>query len=392
MTPESRPVLTGAFVYAAATNFFFFACLHSFVLLPLYIQRLGGTEAEIGMIMGMYNASAIFCQPLVGAWVDRVGRRPFMLFGVSLAALSSIAFTLSASTGLFILLRLLQGVAFSTFFVANYTLIVALAPPERRGWALGIFGISGLLAAALAPLAGEWVIRGLGYRPFFLGATLLAGIALVMTLRVQEPGTATGRDGRGSHGVIPEPGELLHLHMALAFFFGLGMGTTFTFLPTFAERLGVRNLSLFYTGYAGAAILVRALGGGLIDSLGRRAVIIPAMFIQVTASAILAILAVLAGAPGVVPALPFLLLAGVLSGGAHGFLYPALSALLMDLTQESRRGQAVGIFSSVILSGNALGAMVFGYVAHGLGYGAMFGLLTFLLAGGFLLSLRLRRG
>ena len=65
------------------------------------------------------------------------------------------------------------------------------------------------------------------------------------------------------------------------------------------------------------------------------------------------------------PVLPFLFLAGFLRGRRHGFLYPALSALLVDVTPERRRGSAVGIFSSVFLLGNAVGAMAFGYVAHG---------------------------
>ena len=65
------------------------------------------------------------------------------------------------------------------------------------------------------------------------------------------------------------------------------------------------------------------------------------------------------------PVLPFLFLAGLLAGAAHGFLYPALSALLVDVTAEARRASAVGIFSAVCLVGNAVGAVAFGYVAHG---------------------------
>jgi MFS family permease len=89
---------------------------------------------------------------------------------------------------------------------------------------------------------------------------------------------------------------------------------------------------------------------------------------------------------------PFLFLAGFLAGGAHGWLYPAMSALLMDVTAERRRGSAVGIFSSVILLGNTTGAVVFGYVAHGLGYAVMWSALTVLLAVGSFLSTRLRVG
>jgi MFS family permease len=93
-----------------------------------------------------------------------------------------------------------------------------------------------------------------------------------------------------------------------------------------------------------------------------------------------------------VPVVPFLFLAGLLAGAGHGFLYPALAALLMDVTPEARRGGVVGIFSAVFLVGNALGSIVFGYVAHGLGYGVMWSTLTLLLVFGFLLSFRLRIG
>ena len=69
-----------------------------------------------------------------------------------------------------------------------------------------------------------------------------------------------------------------------------------------------------------------------------------------------------------------------------------MSALLMDVTPERRRGSAVGIFSSVILVGNSFGAIAFGYVAHGLGYAAMWSALTVLLIVGSFLSVRLRVG
>ena len=64
---------------------------------------------------------------------------------------------------------------------------------------------------------------------------------------------AWGR-GPGLDSLRRGPGGHVHLHMALTFFFGLGTGAMFTFLPTFGERLGVHSLSLFYTAYAIAAV------------------------------------------------------------------------------------------------------------------------------------------
>jgi MFS family permease len=116
------------------------------------------------------------------------------------------------------------------------------------------------------------------------------------------------------------------------------------------------------------------------------------MFVQATATGIFAAVAASVSPSLAVPVLPFLFLAGLLAGAAHGFLYPALSALLMDVTPEPRRGSAVGIFSSVFLVGNALGAMLFGSLAHGLGYAVMWGALTALLLVGTLWSQRMRPG
>ena len=392
MTSTFDILVSGPFARTMLTNFFFFASLNGFVLLPLYVHQLGGNEAAVGLVQGMYSAAGILCQPLVGAWIDRVGRRFFMILGVTVLTVSCAAFAVTSSVPVLGVLRALQGVGFSAFFVANYTHVVELVPIERRGWALGIYGLSGLLSTSLAPLAGEFLVRHFGFPWFFAWTTLLAGGALAFVLRMRDTQAPSLTGGPGLHAIRQGIEQLLHLHMGLAFFFGLGTGTIFTFLPTFAERLGVRGLGLFYTAYAGAAMLVRVAGGELIDTRGRRAVIIPSMAVQAGATCVLALVAIFVAPGSSAPVLPFLFLAGFMAGGAHGFLYPALSALLMDLTPERRRGSAVGTFSSVFLVGNALGSIAFGYVAHGLGYRIMWSALTVLLVGGFLASLRLRVG
>jgi MFS family permease len=382
----------GPFARATLTSFFFQSSLNCFILLPLYVHRLGGTEADIGLVQGVYSAAGILCQPIIGLWLDRIGRRFFMTLGVVLLIVSSASFLVSHSVVLLGALRVVQGLGFSAFFVANYMHVVDLVPAQRRGWALGIYGASGFLGTALAPVVGELIVRRLGFHWLFMLSVLLAGVAawLVVTMRGIRPPDIGEGPGLGSlrAGLM----EVLRLHMALAFFFGLGTGAMFTFLPTFGEALGVHSVSLFYTAYAIAAVGVRVGGGNLIDTHGRRATIIPSMLVQTASAGLLTALALLVRPHMAVPVVPFLFLAGLLAGSAHGFLYPALAALLMDVTPEARRGSVVGIFSAVFLVGNALGSMVFGYVAHGLGYAVMWISLTLLLAAGFGLSFRLRVG
>ena len=392
MIRDSEFLLSGPFAQAALTSFFFMSSLNCFILLPLYIHRLGGTEAEIGIVQGAYSAIGILCQPVVGLWLDRVGRRAFMILGVVLLMVSSASFIFTQSLPVLALLRVLQGLGFSTFFVANYVHVVGLVPVERRGWALGIYGLSGFLGTALAPVAGEIVVNNLGFRWLFLLAVLLSGVAALLVARTHGIHPPDMGRGPGFEMFREALKDVLRAHMALAFFFGLGIGAMFTFLPTFGESLGVRSVALYYTAYAVAAMGVRVAGGNLIDTQGRRATIIPSMFIQAASVAILAILALQVRPHMAVPIVPFLVLAGLLAGGGHGFLYPALSALLMDVTPERHRGGAVGIFSGVMLIGQTLGSMIFGYVAHGLGYAVMWGMVTLLLTAGFVLSHRLREG
>jgi len=378
------------FVRATVTNFFFFLSMNGFVLLPLHIQNLGGTEIEIGLVMGLYSGVGIVCQPLIGPWVDVLGRRPFMLAGVVLNVAASLLATVPGGVPLLAIVRVLQGIAFSTFFVGAFSYVVDIIPPAQRGWALGIYGVSGFVSTAFAPLLGEWIIRTSGFRTLFLLSAVLGGFTAGLVWPMREaPRDAVLRLAPGRMRAALE--DVVRLPMIVTVFFGLGSGTVFAFMPTFAEDLGVSTLSLFYTAYAASAIAVRVAGGRLIDTRGRRAVIVPSMFIQALAALLLGVIGLMVTRTSAVPVLPGLFLAGLVSGAAHGFLYPGLAALVTDDTPDARRAAVVGLFSAMFLVGQTTGAFAFGWVAHAAGYGVMWSVLTVFLTVGGVLSTRLAR-
>src|SRR5438552_1096439 len=312
-----------------------------------------------------------------------------MLIGAGLVTLARSLAAAAPSIPMLALVRALQGVGFSAFFVANYSYVLDLSPRWRRGWALGIYGVAGLVATAVAPLIGEGMVRRMGFRPLFFLATAMAIVAAGYVWSLPR-----GRPG----GPLPMAGslwerggldELRHRHMAVTLFFGLGAGTIFVFLPTFADSLGVETLALFYTAFAVAAIGVRVFGGRLIDTHGRRAVIVPSMFVQTGATALLALLGFLVSRTSLTPVVPVLFVAGLMSGSAHGLLYPGLAALVTDHAPETRRGVIVAMFSAVFLVGQTAGAFAFGYITHAIGYAFMWVMLTSLLLIGAALSMRL---
>ncbi|MBI2204936.1 MAG: MFS transporter [Candidatus Rokubacteria bacterium] len=377
------------FVRATVTNFFFFGSLNGFVLLPLYIQQLGGTEIEIGLVMGLYPAVGIVLQPIIGPWVDAVGRKPFMVIGVVLVVISCVVAAVAPAIAVLGVVRLIQGVGFSAFFVSMFSYVIDLVPAAQRGWTLGIFGVSGFVSTALTPLLGEWVVRRFGFPTLFTLMGLVALVAFVLVIPIREQRRADVPVVRGWGWARDAMTEVMQRHMVISLFFGLGTGALFAFMPTYAESLGVRTLAVFYTGYAAAAIVVRVVGGRLIDTRGRRAVIVPSMFVQASAPAMLAALAVVILDVPWLPAVPVLMLAGLMSGGAHGFLYPALAALVADQAPEARRAAVIGVFSAMQLIGQTTGSMAFGYVAHAAGYAIMWSALAALLLIGSVLSIGL---
>lgn len=385
-------IFTPAFLTAAGANFLFFTGLAGFVLLPLHLRHLGASDGQLGLIMACYSGTAIVTQPVVGAWVDRGGHRAFLVTGAVLTSGVALLFAAAPDAlALFPFLRALQGVAFSVFFIANFTVVVDLVPPARRSEALGIFGISGLVSGAVGPALGELLVGAVGFRGLFLAAAALPLLAAVISARLRlppAPPVTHPREGLPGllRGVVTAP----RLPMALGAAFGLGQGVMFTFFPTYAVDLGVRWVGLFAIAYSGAALAVRVTASGLADRLGRRAVIIPAMALQAGATGILASIAWLAHGLGL-PAGPLLASAGFLAGAAHGLLYPALTALVVDLTPPERRGRMVGVFMAFILLGQAGGAAGFGHLAHAVGYPLMYVILGVVLAGATVLAVRLER-
>lgn len=347
---------TKPFVLAALANFLFFGSLNVYTLLPLYIQALGGREGQIGTIMAMYSLAAVLCQAGIGPLLDRWGRKPFMLLAAGVLTAVSVAFAASTALGWhFYVLRFLQGAAFSLFITSNLTLIADLAPPGRRAEAVGIFGVSGLATIALAPAIGETILRAWGFRALFMASAVVAVGTVVVCLAATVPAPEARETFRGfGPGFWPT----FYPVLAAAFQFGLANSIVFVFLPPFAAQVGLPRIGPFYLLYTAAAIAVRFLGGRLADRLGRRQVILPSL-VGLTAGILLFSL---------MHSTWLMLVIALVNGTSQGFVYPATSALAFDRAPAGARGRALAAYNMAALTGGAVGAIGFGWLAQLVGY------------------------
>ena len=356
MTASDQSLYTKPFILAAVANFLFFSNLNAYTLLPLYIQQLGGREGQIGTIMAMYSVAAILCQLGAGPLIDRFGRKPFILLGAILAIGVSVTFVFSAQLGWhFYLLRFLQGAAFAAFMTSNLTLLADLAPAGRRAEAVGVFGVSGLVTIALAPAIGEMVLRGYGFRVLFAGTVLLGVGTLAVCLATEVPAPmaveAPRRLGPGFWRTFMPV-------IVSSFQFGLANSIVFVFLPPFARYVGLPRIAPFYIVYTLMAVAVRFLGGRLADRLERRQVILPSM-IGLSIGVLLF---------SVLQSTWMLVLIAFINGTAHGFVYPATSAMAFDRAPSGARGRALAVFNTAVLAGVTTGAIGFGWFVELVGY------------------------
>lgn len=356
MNVPGRSVYTKPFILAAAANFLFFSNLNAYTLLPLYIQQLGGREGQIGMIMAMYSVAAILCQLGVGSLVDRFGRKPFIVLGAAAITAVSMAFAFSTQLGWhFYLLRFLQGLAFAAFTTSNLTLLADLVPASRRAEAVGIFGVSGLVTIALAPAFGEAILRAFGFHALFAGTVLLGAGTLAVCLATDVPRPASVESAQPLGSGFWR--GFAHV-MLSAFQFGLANSITFVFLPPFARVVGLPRIAPFYIVYTVMAVAVRVVGGRLADRLERRQVILPSL-VGLAAGILLF---------GTLHSTWMLVVIALINGTAHGFVFPATSALAFDRAPRGARGRALAMFNMAVLAGTTTGAIGFGWLAEFVGY------------------------
>lgn len=127
-------------------------------------------HASIDELEWTINAYALsFAVLLVPAAAlgDRLGRRRMFAVGLGLFVLGSIACALSTNAGVLIASRAVQGSAAALVSPLSLALVSAAFPPERRGWAMGVYGGITGIAVLGGPVIGGAVTQGLAWQWVF---------------------------------------------------------------------------------------------------------------------------------------------------------------------------------------------------------------------------------
>jgi Na+/melibiose symporter-like transporter len=160
---------------------------------PLFLANKFGLEpAIIGFFMTLDNIAALFIQPPVGAWSDRLrtplGRRmPFILVGAPIGALVFGLIPLVAVLPLFVACTTTLLLSMALWRTPVVALMPDITPSEYRSQANGIINFMGGIGAIIAFLIGSQLYKANQAYPFWLGSVLVLLAAVLVFLFIKEP-------------------------------------------------------------------------------------------------------------------------------------------------------------------------------------------------------------
>lgn len=343
-------------------------------ILPRYVKGpLGAGDVAVGIVVGAFALTAVVSRPIAGRLADARGRRQIVVTGLLVIGLAGALYLVPLGVPGLVLARLVLGVGEGWVFTAGATWIVDLAPPERRGQTIGLFGLAVWGGLTAGPLIGEVVYALAGYHAVFVFAALspLLGAALAHRVPDEHRAPPAGRSTRAA--LIPGPVRGPGVVLALA---NVGYGTMAGFVVLLLADRHIGGGAAVFTAFAGSVVGARLIAGGLPDRLGPR----------LTGAAAGVAEAVGLGVLAVAGSLTVALAGAVVMGFGFALLFPSMALIVVARMGPDNRGAAMGAFSAFFDVGVGLGAPLAGVVSAVAGYGAAFGVAAACAAAGTVLG------
>ncbi len=330
---------------------------------PLFLaNKFGLAPALIGFFMTLDNIAALFIQPPVGAWSDRlrspIGRRmPFILIGAPIGALAFGLIPLAAILPLFVACTstLLLSMAFWR------TPVVALMPditPSRfRSQANGIVNLMGGLGTIIASLVGSTLYEINVNFPFWMGSVLTVVAALLVFIFIKEPKSYEETEKQpnmfASLRELTKDQDKSGLRILLAIFFWF---LTYQGVESFLTLYATKHLGIpdgdagRMSGHMGIFFVLFAIIAGILGSrIGRRKTIsigivgmgLLVLMIAVLPVNFLTIELTKLPALGMIRVVNLFLMA---AGIAWSFININSLPMVVDLTNAARIGTFTGLY------------------------------------------------
>jgi predicted MFS family arabinose efflux permease len=340
--------------------------------LPAHAAALGYGLTAAGSVTTVFLVATVLAQVTVPALVHRLGLGPVLIGGLLALGLPSPLYLLAEDVRWFAVVSAVRGIGFAVLTVLGSTVAAEAVPPERRGESIGIYGlaiavptIAAVPGGVALTLAGHFgLVAALSAAPV-LACAFVPGLVRAVGARA-EPGSG----GAGSRAAV-RAALAPSLVLLVVTFAGAGF---FTFLPIERPDGSLAAVALLLYGLASAVCRWRA--GVLVDRLGARLLLPGSLAAGVLGLGLLALGLVTDGAPGAGAVLVGALLLGV----AYGAVQNLTLVLALARAGDGPTATVSAVWNACYDTGTAIGALLLGAVAAGIGLPTSYLLTAALLA------------
>jgi MFS family permease len=350
------------------TPYFFLMCgftftvfLSAFQLLPtapFHILDLGGSTFASGLFLGFLTYSSAFSAPVTGALADRFGQRRILIITSLALAAFSLGYAVIPSYRVMLVLVIIHGIFWSGLLSASASYMTHLLPESRRAEGIGYWGLSSIMALAVAPSVGLWIYRH--------GWVWLCVVSIVLNL-VMAAIAWSLREHREPNADVKKRGGLLEWRVLIIsvslFLYSFGYGGITSFTALYADANGVSPKSIYLTAMAIVILVTRPFSGRLGDRLGYKRVFVPCLVLISLGLALLAV-----GSTKT-----WMIASAVTFGLGFGTAYPVYVGYVMRGVDADRRGAAFGAILAAFDTGIGTGSTSIGWLIQHFGFAAAFG-------------------
>jgi MFS family permease len=366
LEPQQRKSLLALFLAGLS---FWISLTSLLPTLPAYIEDVGGTKQQVGLVMGSFAIGLLLFRSVLGRLADRRSRKLVVLIGTVVVGIAPLGYLFVESIPLLMVIRAFHGISIAAFTTGYSALVVDQSPPEQKGELIGYMSLVVPVGLAIGPAVGGFLQAGVGYMALFLTSASVGILGLIFATQVGK----ASREKPASHQEAGSPqssrfwqllaSPRLRVPATVLLLIGLAFGTISTFLPLFIRAAAIDlNPGLYYSTAAIASFSVRIFVGRASDRYGRGLFITASLFCYVLAMLLLAT----AESPGA------FLVAGLVQGAGGGTLIPIMIALISDRSAENERGKIYSLCIGGFDLGIAIAGPVIGSFANPLGYRGLF--------------------
>ena len=369
-------MVTPSFCNILAANFQLYIALNLILpILPIYKEEefMVG-KSMIGFVLSCYTLAALCIRPFAGYFLDTFARRPLYLVAYFIFAAIFAGYMFATVLTLFIVLRVVHGLAFGMVTVAGNTILIDILPSSRRGEGVGYYGLANNIAMSFGPMIGLFMHESVTYDVIFLCALLSCGLGILMAYMVKTPyKPPVKREPISLDRFFLVKGTLAGISLLLL---SIPYGMTTTYVAMYADEIGIDvNSGLYFTFMAIGLAVSRLFSGRQVDKGRVTLVISLGMYLAAISFFLLAALKSLMAWNHVFTSYLYIGIA-LSQGVAFGTMFPAFNTLFVNLAPNNQRGTATSTYLTSWDVGIGIGLMVGGSIAQRLGgfeYAYLFG-------------------